>query len=398
MPDRKPVGFGRRDAPPDVRRAEPGRALPGRRHEARRRHRRGAHPGAAGPRPQGLVREAARHRRLARLRRRGAARLPRGRSGGGRARHPGRARIAPAAVRGQGRRGDDDGAARGRRRGDRPGAGAGPDPRPRARRDRRRSGPATRTRHHRARPLAARGHGRDRRRLDRARRRGAPVDGHDRRLVGGRAAVGGPDPARRRVRPAARRQRRPSRRRRRPGRRRRRPAGGGPRRRGHLAVRGRAQGRAHGHRRARRLAPRSPRSRTRRWPRAGRATSWPARSGRSSPRAWTRSPPPALGVYLHGMAGDAGRERFGDAGLLASDLPDGLASARKRLAVVAERRTASKRLGFAALGGSPAGSPVPRRRPRRRTGCTGRAAAGRPGRRSGGRRAVRTVLTQRRPR
>ena len=66
-----------------------------------------------------------------------------------------------------------------------------------------------------------------------------------------------------------------------------------------------------------------------------------------------------LGVYLHGLAGDAGRERFGDAGLLASDLPDGLASARKRLTVVAERRTASKRLGFAALGGSPAGSPAP---------------------------------------
>ena len=42
------------------------------------------------------------------------------------------------------------------------------------------------------------------------------------------------------------------------------------------------------------------------------------------------------------------RERFGDAGLLASDLPDGLASARKRLAAVAERATASKRLGFGA--------------------------------------------------
>ena len=30
-----------------------------------------------------------------------------------------------------------------------------------------------------------------------------------------------------------------------------------------------------------------------------------------------------LGVYLHGLAGDAVRERFGDAGLLASDLPGG---------------------------------------------------------------------------
>ena len=29
------------------------------------------------------------------------------------------------------------------------------------------------------------------------------------------------------------------------------------------------------------------------------------------------------GVYLHGMAGDTGRDRFGDAGMLASDLPDG---------------------------------------------------------------------------
>ena len=38
-----------------------------------------------------------------------------------------------------------------------------------------------------------------------------------------------------------------------------------------------------------------------------------------------------LGVYLHGVAGEAGRERFGDAGLIASDLPDGLAIARKRL-------------------------------------------------------------------
>jgi NAD(P)H-hydrate epimerase len=53
-----------------------------------------------------------------------------------------------------------------------------------------------------------------------------------------------------------------------------------------------------------------------------------------------------LGVYLHGTAGDGVRERFGDAGLLASDLPDGLAIARKRLAALAERRTSSKRLGF----------------------------------------------------
>jgi NAD(P)H-hydrate epimerase len=55
-----------------------------------------------------------------------------------------------------------------------------------------------------------------------------------------------------------------------------------------------------------------------------------------------------LGVYLHGMAGDAGRDRFGDAGMLASDLPDGLALARKRLVAASERRSATKRLGFAA--------------------------------------------------
>ena len=59
-----------------------------------------------------------------------------------------------------------------------------------------------------------------------------------------------------------------------------------------------------------------------------------------------------LGVYLHGLAGDIGRERFGDAGMLASDLPDGLAVARKRLAGVAERRSATKRLGFAHRGGT----------------------------------------------
>ncbi len=54
------------------------------------------------------------------------------------------------------------------------------------------------------------------------------------------------------------------------------------------------------------------------------------------------------GVYLHGMAGDTGRDRFGDAGMLASDLPDALALARKRLVAATERRTATKKLGFAA--------------------------------------------------
>jgi len=53
-----------------------------------------------------------------------------------------------------------------------------------------------------------------------------------------------------------------------------------------------------------------------------------------------------LGVYLHGMAGEAVRERLGDAGLLASDLPDDLAIARKRLVAIAERSRAGGRLGF----------------------------------------------------
>ena len=55
-----------------------------------------------------------------------------------------------------------------------------------------------------------------------------------------------------------------------------------------------------------------------------------------------------LGVYLHGLAGDSVRDRLGDAGLLASDLPDPIAMARKRLAGVAERRKAGGRLGFGA--------------------------------------------------
>jgi hypothetical protein len=53
-----------------------------------------------------------------------------------------------------------------------------------------------------------------------------------------------------------------------------------------------------------------------------------------------------LGVYLHGLAGDTVRERIGDAGLLASDLPDPIALARKRLAGIAERQKTGGRLGF----------------------------------------------------
>jgi NAD(P)H-hydrate epimerase len=53
-----------------------------------------------------------------------------------------------------------------------------------------------------------------------------------------------------------------------------------------------------------------------------------------------------LGVYLHGLAGEQVRERFGDSGLLAADLPDGIATARRRLAAIAERRRGGKRVGF----------------------------------------------------
>ena len=62
-----------------------------------------------------------------------------------------------------------------------------------------------------------------------------------------------------------------------------------------------------------------------------------------------------LGVYLHGLAGDAARERLGDAGVLASDLPEGLAVARKRLTAVAARKAAGGRLGF---GARPADEPA----------------------------------------
>jgi ADP-dependent NAD(P)H-hydrate dehydratase / NAD(P)H-hydrate epimerase len=60
------------------------------------------------------------------------------------------------------------------------------------------------------------------------------------------------------------------------------------------------------------------------------------------------APGPAarLGAYLHGLAGEMVRERIGDAGLLASDLPDLVPIVRKRLAAIAERSASGKRLGF----------------------------------------------------
>ena len=62
------------------------------------------------------------------------------------------------------------------------------------------------------------------------------------------------------------------------------------------------------------------------------------------------APGPAaqLGVYLHGLAGDLVRERLGDAGLLASDLPDLIPIVRKRLAAIGERARSGARVGFTA--------------------------------------------------
>jgi ADP-dependent NAD(P)H-hydrate dehydratase / NAD(P)H-hydrate epimerase len=57
-------------------------------------------------------------------------------------------------------------------------------------------------------------------------------------------------------------------------------------------------------------------------------------------------PAARLGVYLHGAAGENLRDRLGDAGLLASDLPDIVPGVRKRLAGLAERAKPEKRVGF----------------------------------------------------
>lgn len=62
-----------------------------------------------------------------------------------------------------------------------------------------------------------------------------------------------------------------------------------------------------------------------------------------------------LGVYLHGLAGESVRDRMGDAGVLASDLPDAIPAARRRLAAIAERMASGKRLGFA-VGGPEGGA------------------------------------------
>jgi NAD(P)H-hydrate epimerase len=66
------------------------------------------------------------------------------------------------------------------------------------------------------------------------------------------------------------------------------------------------------------------------------------------------APGPAarLGVFLHGTAGDIVRDRLGDAGLLASDLPDSIPLVRKRLAGIADRDKPGKRVGFTVRDGN----------------------------------------------
>lgn len=66
-----------------------------------------------------------------------------------------------------------------------------------------------------------------------------------------------------------------------------------------------------------------------------------------------------LGVHLHGLAGEAVRERLGDSGLLASDLPIEIAYARRRLAALAKRRSRDGRLGFSSRSSPAAGEETP---------------------------------------
>ena len=190
MPERRPVGL--RSACATPRRRDAGRGTterPWPEGAPKLDDDAGGRPaaGAPGARPQGLVRQAARRspaRSTTPARRCSSCRAA-GRAGVG-PRDAGRARVAPAAVRGQGRRGDDDGAC----------------PRTTSRR-------STRSRPSRAssttsttRSSSGPGCGRAWRRpsssaccsrrpattraADRPRRRGAPLAGHDGRLVGGR--------------------------------------------------------------------------------------------------------------------------------------------------------------------------------------------------------------------
>jgi len=69
-----------------------------------------------------------------------------------------------------------------------------------------------------------------------------------------------------------------------------------------------------------------------------------------------------LGVYLHGLAGEAVRARLGDAGLLAGDLPDELPLARRRLVELRRRSQAVEAAGAtgAAVGPAPSDPGRPR--------------------------------------
>jgi NAD(P)H-hydrate epimerase len=57
-----------------------------------------------------------------------------------------------------------------------------------------------------------------------------------------------------------------------------------------------------------------------------------------------------LGVYLHGLAAEHVRERLGDSGLLASDLPFEIARVRRHLAALGRRAISQRRLGFVPRG------------------------------------------------
>ena len=83
-------------------------------------------------------------------------------------------------------------------------------------------------------------------------------------------------------------------------------------------------------------------------PRLGRDGRRPGRHDRvaAGPGPGRRSRPRGSASTSTAWPANRFRERFGDAGLLASDLPDGLAIARKRLAALAERGPSGKRLGI----------------------------------------------------
>ena len=117
-----------------------------------------------------------------------------------------------------------------------------------------------------------------------------------------------------------------------------------------------------------------------------------------------------LGVYLHGLAGEAVRERLGDAGLLAvATCPTRSPIVRKRLAAIAERQRRGSGSGSACArgprGGRRAGrrpaGPAPERGPsesrRRRASPSRRASRPRACRRSRGRPGPRSTSTRSRP-